>query len=281
MKFRNVFTTLLNKLKVKFLNRPKTLEDKLFDGWPSIMFEYVEQCYKEYKHPYRNGGYGSYYEDKKEGFSLTPSDQWGNKQKKVYELLKKFDPRKVLDFGAGTGWFSLLAESLGSRVVSTDIDKEALYYLYKRTRSDDLNILPLYLPFESLIVDEKKDLFSLIKKKLRSEFVLCLALVHHLIFVYGLHLDDIMKVLSDLTEHVLILEYVDLKDENIQKAFTNPSSFVNDISIHKKLKDNLDNYAEEYYNLENIIKTGYRYFSSVTVIDSHPHTRKLLVFQKK
>ena len=62
------------------------------------------------------------------------------------------------------------------------------------------------------------------------------------------------------------MEYISLDDLMIK----------NEPSFFKKLNKN----SVDTYDLELFIKEGKKYFSKVEILDSHPDTRKLLIFEK-
>jgi SAM-dependent methyltransferase len=226
--------------------------------------------------------YISYYEDKNEAFDIANRSSWENKQKNVYAIISETKPKQVLDLGANTGWFSILAEKLGAEVISTDIDESSIDSLYLYAKKNRLNILPLMIPFDDLTRSiygvsysdsnykdrdfKSNPLFMPATERLKSEVVLCLGLIHHLVLGEGKELESIFEILSNLTRGTLVLEYVSLEDELIQAE---PTFF-----------RNLGNYSRENYNVDLLIEIGKRYFASVQILDSHPNTRKLLVFSK-
>jgi len=226
--------------------------------------------------------YISYYEDKSEAFDITDRSGWENKQKNVYAIISESKPKRVLDLGANTGWFSILAEKLGAEVISTDIDESCIDSLYLYAKDKRLNILPLLVPFDDLTRSiygisydgpDYKDrdfktnlLFIPATERLKSDLVLCLGLIHHLVLGEGKDIELVFDVLSSLSRQTLVLEYVDLNDELVKSE---PFFF-----------RNLSNFTEENYNIHIVTDIGRRYFPDVQVMDSHPNTRKLLVFRR-
>ncbi|HEY3375029.1 MAG TPA: hypothetical protein VGK02_08220 [Candidatus Aquicultor sp.] len=224
--------------------------------------------------------YVSYYENKSEAFDITNQSRWENKHKNVYSVVANAKPKRVLDLGANTGWFSILAEKLGAEVISTDIDESSVDSLYLYSRDNKLKILPLVLSFDDLTKEifgvtydetgykgrdfKTNPLFMPATARFRSDLVLCLGLIHHLVLGEGKEISETFKILSKLSQKVLVLEYVDLNDELIKNE---PSFF-----------KNLSKYTETNYNIEVMINAGKQYFKDVQVLDSHPETRKLLIF---
>ena len=67
-------------------------------------------------------------------------------------------------------------------------------------------------------------------------------------------MDYIFKTLKDVTKRVLVLEFVG-------EVFS-------------------DSTNNDDYNIDNIKKSGLKYFSKVNVLDSYPVKNKILVFEK-
>jgi hypothetical protein len=61
----------------------------------------------------------------------------------VHDTLKEFRPRRVLDVGCNTGQFSAIAARLGAGVVAIDYDPVVVGDVWRKSRAEGLNILPL------------------------------------------------------------------------------------------------------------------------------------------
>ncbi len=236
--------------------------------------KFLKSYIKKMDMGYSNSDYTSYYVSKKEYFDFSDSSDWKEKQKSVYSVIKFDQPDTVLDLGANTGWFSELACRNGANVIATDIDEASVNFLYKYAKSKKLNILPIVLSFQDLLkskqgidsLDCQEKLFMEPVKRIKSDLVLALALVHHLVLGQGLSIESIFKVLSQATKKTLILEYVGWDDELIKKE---PTFF-----------KNLNKFTKETYNLNLFVKEGKKYFKNIELLESHPETRTLLVFRR-
>lgn len=227
-------------------------------------------------------GYVFYYENKNEKLDFSEQAQWRNKQKNVFKIIENIKPKRVLDIGGNTGWFSILAARLGAEVISIDVDESSSDSLYLYTKSNKLQILPLVLSFDNLTKEiwgavynypeyEHRDfksnpLYLPATRRFKSDLVLCLGLLHHLILGEGKTTRQIFQVLSALTINALLLEFISLDDELIQSE---PSFFSN---ISKYNKDN--------YNSYSILDEGKKHFRSFEIMDSNPSTRQLYLFKK-
>ena len=230
---------------------------------------------------HRGSAYSTYYEDKNEAFSATPSPGWTNKQHGVHGALEKHRPATVLDLGSNTGWFSMLAARLGSSVVAVDLDEGSIDRLFADARRQGLNILPLVanltrpLPALQPRVYENEPSLSLIgdglplvstpNERLKCEMVLALALVHHLTLGQGLTFDAVSAILGGLATRYLCVEFVELDDPMV----TGEPTFFPAWNAAR------NDFA--WYTRENFIESLRTRFTHVETVPSHPETRTLLI----
>lgn len=226
--------------------------------------------------------YSSYYDEKKEAQSLREASSFLPKQRAVLELLKAHRPASVLDIGANTGWYSHLAAKNGASVIALEQDESCIDILYRRCRANQSTILPLRLSFSDLqkeIHSSERSrseevvrnanvppLYRAGTERLTSDMVLALGLFHHLVLGEGRAIGDVIALLAQLARKILVLEFIALNDE---KIVNEPSFF-----------PNLERFDAESYCLETVTEAGSRFFSSLNIWDSHPETRKILVFEK-
>jgi SAM-dependent methyltransferase len=229
-------------------------------------------------------GYLDYYASKGEDFGFSPSPNWNNKQKVVYDAVKCFQPKTVLDIGSNTGWFSVLAARLGCQVVAMDIDDACVDAVYRRAKQEKLPILPLVANLANLTPDIAPPTFknepslSLIggdaplitaaNKRLKCEMVLALAIIHHLVLGSGLRFERVVELLSALTEKLLVIEFVAREDELIMA----------DPAFFPSYNGNPQEFS--WYTLENFIIQLKSVFRSVNIKPSHPDSRTIIVCEK-
>ncbi|MDD5572004.1 MAG: class I SAM-dependent methyltransferase [Bacteroidales bacterium] len=227
------------------------------------------------------GRYNNYYEEKKENFDFSKKEDWGEKQKNVYAVLKNQKPDTVIDIGANTGWFSFLAESMGAKVIALDIEEDCVNIMYNKAKNENKNILSLLVSFEDLTrefygsIDKSPEyadrdfknipLFLSPVNRFKGDIILCLGLFHHLILGMGHEIGFVFQVLSQMTNKSILMEFVNLNDSLIK---SDPSFF-----------DNIHKFNENNYNMDLIIAEGKKHFKTVELFDSHPETRKLLLFK--
>lgn len=226
--------------------------------------------------------YLDYYKNKKENFSFDDCSGWNNKQVNLQKILLKYSPRKVLDIGANTGWYSILAANHGATVIATEIDESSIDSLYLYAKVNNQPILPLCVSFDGLTreifgveypdyIYQARDykntpLFLPATQRLQADLVLCLGLLHHLVLGMGKKIGDVIEVLAKLTTGQLVLEFISFDD----KLICDEPSFFKSINT----------FSKDTYNLALVIDEGKRFFKSMQTMDSSDTTRTLLLFEK-
>lgn len=194
------------------------------------------------------------------GFSHQPSQEWPDKIRNVYGLLKALRPETFLDVGCNRGWFSELAALQGSQVVAIDIDEPSINTLYRRVRASKISVLPLVMdictptPPHGVMHARPQA-----QSRLRADLVLALALTHHLVFKRGLTFEAIAKQLASFTKKWLVVEFVPPDDQYVSKWMN-------------------DRFA--WYRLEGFVSALQTFFKRIEVIDSSPSPRLLLFCEK-
>ena len=232
-------------------------------------------------------GYADYYESKGEDFDFSPADDWKPKHWGVYNALLSFKPASVLDIGANTGWFSMLAAKQGAKVVSLDNDVACMDILYRRAKQNGLSILPLIVDFldptpdvaamaelcqEPHFINSRFEndvpLLLSAEKRIACDMVIALAIIHHLCLGGGKHLDDVTRQLALFANKHLVLEFVTKDDPLIvgepdffKAQYANPAGF-------------------DWYSLEECVAFLGRFFGDIQQF-SLSATRILLVCTDK
>lgn len=136
------------------------------------------------------------------------------KQGFVRSVLTHEKPNWVLDLGCNTGTYSELAAELGSHVIAADQDHDAIEMLYRRLRNNGSTIWPVVLDITNPspgigLNNREREPFL---QRARTDYVLALALIHHLIVTGNLSLDRIEELLFDLSSQGVIVEFVPPSD---------------------------------------------------------------------
>ena len=134
------------------------------------------------------------------------------KQQFVRRSLESCRPARVLDIGANTGSYSMLAADSGAKVVALDSDSAALEGLWRTAALDNKSITALVAniarptPAAGWKYSEHLSLLDRLDGKF--DLVLLLAVIHHLILREQLPLTHIAGLCAGLTRRWLLLEWV-------------------------------------------------------------------------
>jgi len=139
------------------------------------------------------------------------------KDRFVEEALATAKPGMVWDLGCNVGRYSVMASRCADYVVAMDSDEAAVGALYERVRGEHTNVLPLTVdlmnpsPGQGWAQEERRGL----GERGAADFVLCLALVHHLAISGNVPLSKIVEWLSTITE-AGVVEFVPKSDPMVQ-----------------------------------------------------------------
>jgi SAM-dependent methyltransferase len=228
--------------------------------------------------------YANYYRAKGEDLPWMPSASWTKKHTIVHEVLKRCGPRKVADLGCNTGWYSILAAKQGAEVVALDADDSSIDLLYTYVKGANLSIVPLVMDLNRLTPDayglkengrhaahiskESCPLLQGAEKRLKSDLILALAIVHHLALGQNWSFESICSLLNTLSEAHLIVEFV-AKEDNL--VVSEPDFFPS---------YNVRRSEFGWYNLENFVSALKRYFCEVEIAELSQNTRWALICRK-
>ncbi len=138
----------------------------------------------------------------------------------VREVLAELQPKRVLDIGANTGEFSALAASLGASVVALERDAAAADRLFRRAQAQQLDILTVHAdlarPTPAAGWDNTESMSLLSRLEDKSDLVLMLAVIHHLLLMEQIPLERVLDLMLRLTRRHLLLEWVPVTDPMFQ-----------------------------------------------------------------
>ncbi|HSS19103.1 MAG TPA: methyltransferase domain-containing protein [Pyrinomonadaceae bacterium] len=134
------------------------------------------------------------------------------KESFVVKTLTEISPRRVLDVGCNTGYFSALAARSGANVVAIDQDPEVVGALWRRAAAEKSSILPLVvnLARPTPAIGWRNEECPSFLDRARGQFdaVLMLAVVHHMLVVEQIPLPAILELAAELTSQYLVIEFV-------------------------------------------------------------------------
>ena len=187
-----------------------------------------------------------------------------SKQSIVERIAERFKPRRVGDLGANDGTFSRIFSDSAEVVVCADIDYVAVGKSYSFSRSvNDCAmahvIQDLCNPSPSLgWANQERDSFT---DRSNFDFVMALALVHHLCIAGNIPISYVANYFSRLSPLVLI-EFVPKEDSQVKRLLTSRVDIFPD------------------YSLENCIMEFNEYYSKYEVFHIEDSCRTLLLFSR-
>lgn len=149
------------------------------------------------------------------GYMATNSyeqQQFAAKEQFVREALAHAHPDWVLDVGCNTGHFSALAARAGANVVAVDQDPAVVGQVWRRAVELNLEILPLVVdlarPTPAMGWRNAECRSFLERASERFDFVMMLAVIHHMLVTERIPLEEIMQAASQWTKKWLVVEFV-------------------------------------------------------------------------
>ncbi len=143
------------------------------------------------------------------------------KRQFVAAALERAKPARVLDVGANTGTYSLMAAGAGAQVVSLDSDTAALEALWRAAFEQRAPVTALVVniarPTPPAGWKNREQLALLDRLTGKFDLVLLLAVIHHLILREQLPLAHIAELSAALTRRWLLVEWVPPSDPMFQE----------------------------------------------------------------
>jgi hypothetical protein len=135
------------------------------------------------------------------------------------KLTKQNKLHSILDLGANTGRFSLIASEYAEKVIALEYDDICVDAIDKAIVSSKKNHtyclrMDLAETTPNMGVLEKE--FSSIYTRAKSSMVLGLALIHHLFISNQLNFDQIASMFNEFSEKQVIIEFIPITDEKVQ-----------------------------------------------------------------
>ena len=173
-----------------------------------------------------------------------------HKKQIVADFIEKARPQTVWDLGANTGLFSMVAARHGALVTAFDSEASCIEALYQQVREKkQANLLPLVLdltnPSQSLGWAHKERL-SLIERG-PADFVLALALIHHLRIVGTIPFKNIAAFFGEIAK-ILVIEFIPKSEEAVQRFLAVRADIFFDYS-----RESFENEFSVYFRIEETI----------------------------
>jgi hypothetical protein len=193
------------------------------------------------------------------------SDEWHQKEYSVHAVLREKQPRRVLDLACNLGWYARLAALEGADVVAADVDELCVNRMYSTCREEGSRVLPLVINITDPAPGSgvASAWFPPATERLKSDLVLALAIMHHLVFgSHRLVMSEIVRAFASFTDRALLLEFVPLQSQGcVYSGAQRPD-------------------AIGWFTLDNCVASLGRVFRKVEVLPAAQHSRRLLLCEK-
>ncbi len=157
-------------------------------------------------------------------------DEFLQKERFVRQAVLQQRPGLVWDLGCNTGHFSRLAGEQADYVVALDADSDSVEYFYQSLKKEGRkNILPLVVNLANL--SPAQGWAGLERQSMpargRPDFVLCLALIHHMTISANIPLASFIGWLAELGASIVI-EFVAKEDAMVKRLLLNKDDTYDD-----------------------------------------------------
>lgn len=213
----------------------------------SSLFSMIKSSILSWKKPFFFKNYWeNYYEE-----NIETEEYINFKELEIKNWLQLVNPVSVLDLGANTGKFSILASSFAEKVISFESDGSCVDEIVKQIDLKKLtNVYPLIgdlaepSPSLGLMNMEVSSLFY----RAKSEVVMGLALIHHLYFSKDMSFAQISVLFSKFCSKYLIVEFIPNDDRKVKQLLEakpkraigyNIESFISSLSLNFQLMEEI------------------------------------------
>ena len=185
-----------------------------------ILKKRIARLQKQIRHAAKMPNRSQWSDYTKTAAHYAPADV-EDKREFVRNVLQRCGPMRVLDLGANTGGFSLMAADCGAEVAAVEMDGAALEVLWRAAADQRKPVTAIMAniarPTPAAGWRNREHLSLLDRLAGRFDMVLMLALIHHLILREQLPLAHIADLCASLAGRWLVLEWVPPADPMYQE----------------------------------------------------------------
>jgi hypothetical protein len=187
--------------------------------------------------------WSNYYEE-----TILGKEYLEQKENIFRELVKDIKADCVLDIGGNDGHFSKIVSQQFEHVVTIDSDSRSISKLYDYVKKHKTsNITPLVIdvanPSPALGFNNSER--AAFHQRVKPDFVLALALVHHLVIGNNISLPMLASYFNDIAPQLLI-EFAPKQDEKVKQMLATRKDVFYDYD-----EQHFEMYFSEYFNIVN------------------------------
>lgn len=160
-------------------------------------------------------------------------EEYAAKSAFIADIVNKLSPETVWDIGCNTGNFAQICLENGAKqAIGFDFDIQTVGIAYRRAKEEDRNFLPLYQdlanpsPGNGWAGRERQSFAD----RSNADFVIALALIHHLCIGRNLPLSYFAEWLVSLSSHGVV-EFVPKNDPMVQELLKNREDIFPDYTL--------------------------------------------------
>ena len=162
----------------------------------------------------------SHWSEYKQTLTHYTAAQSQAKHQWVQEVFAELHPARVLDIGANTGEFSILAAQSGAQVTALERDAASADRVFRMSRDQSLAIQTIHAdlarPTPAAGWNNRESSALLPRLEGQFDLVMMLAVIHHLLLMEQIPLTAIIALCHRLTTRYLIIEWVPVTDPMYQ-----------------------------------------------------------------
>lgn len=153
-------------------------------------------------------------------------EKWSDKMHNVMQMIESVKADSIVDLAGNMGWYGTYYHSKVNYVVVIDMDTHCVDYVWNRIRQYSLdNVIPIRMSICAPTLDYYRD--EAISKtaiipwrqnavqRFKSDLVLALAIIHHLVFSQQLSFDEVIDQFLMFSNKYMIIEFVEQTDKYI------------------------------------------------------------------
>jgi SAM-dependent methyltransferase len=170
----------------------------------------------------------------------------------LVQLTNQNKLESILDLGANTGRFSLMAGEFADKVIALEYDDicvDAIDRAIISEKKNNIYCLRMDLaettPNMGVLEKEYRSIYT----RARSTMVMGLALIHHLFISNQLNFNQIASIFNEFSEELVIIEYIPITDEKVKFLIKDKHRDYSDYT-----EEGFTKALEQYFHIKDSLK---------------------------